>query len=340
MATEKILIGMSGGVDSSASAYLLKQQGYDVTGYTLIFREGQESHIDDARRVAKDSGIPFEAIDARQRFDATIINNFLDEYQAGRTPSPCCRCNILKFGLAFEYGNEHDISLVATGHYACAENGQLFCSPVYGRDQAYFLSRLSKKWIENIRFPLCSYEKPAVREIAAKAGLHCAAKKDSQDICFIDTDYRDFLFSHGFKSKKGSIIDETGEQIGTHDGYFRYTIGQRIQLGGLPGKRFVKETDAESNTVVIAEDNALLKNTCTINDLNILEDPLDIPTPLFAKVRSRDSLHPCTVKMNGTTAELAFTEPVRAITPGQLAVVYTETADGKTMVVASGWIEK
>ncbi len=339
MTNPPILVGMSGGVDSSTAAYLLKKDGHEVTGYILLFRDDQRSDIDDAARVAHEIGIKFEVIDARSRFENDIIVNFLNEYRLGHTPSPCCRCNILKFGIAFEFGKANAIDLVATGHYACSENGYLYCSPVHGRDQVYFLSRIPKEWLANIRFPLCTYEKNTVRAIASDAGLHCAQKQDSQDICFIDTDYRHFLYDHGFESKKGPIV-ENGKTVGFHDGYFRYTIGQRIQLGGLPGKRFVHSVDIDSNTVFITPDEELFHTSCHITDLNLFTDPQSITTPLFAKIRSRDTLHSCAMKSKGSSAEILFQEPVRAITPGQLGVVYTETIDGKFQVVGSGWIEK
>lgn len=339
MSNPPILVGMSGGVDSSAAAYLLKKEGYEVTGYTLLFRDGQETHVDDALRVAKEVGIPFEVIDARSQFFAQIINNFLDEYRVGRTPSPCCRCNILKFGLAFEFGKSHNIHHVATGHYACIHDERLLCSPVYTRDQAYFLSRLPKEWLSYIRFPLCAYEKSDVRAIAQHAGLHCAQKKDSQDVCFIDSDYRTFLYGHGFSAQKGPIIDDKKNVVGEHDGYFRYTLGQKIQLGGLPGKRFVQQIDPATNTVYIAENDALFSKSCVLHAMNILRDVTSITTPLYIKVRSRDSLHSCSVQIHGSTAHVVFDEPVRAVTPGQLGVLYTTYEEGQTEVLGSGWIE-
>jgi len=337
---KKVIIGMSGGVDSSVTASILKEKGYDVTGYTLVF--GDENNkcckINDAQRVASELGIEYLTIDISREFDKNIVDYFLEEYKKGRTPSPCPRCNIFKFKLGFEYADKHNIDYVATGHYAKIKNDKLYTADSR-KDQAYFLSRLPKKYFKKILLPLGELTKKEVREIAGKYNLHVASKDDSQDICFIENDYRNFLKEKGFKSKKGKVLTVDGKYIDDHQGYFNYTIGQRYKMGGLPNKKYVIQIDKEKNIVIIGDNEKLFSKKMVIEDINLIADKRYLNKNLFFKIRSRDSFHGGKIiEKKEDKFRIEFEEPVRAITPGQLAVFYyKENSD--YLVVGSGWIK-
>lgn len=338
---EKVIVGMSGGVDSSVAAAILKEKGYEVTGYTLIF--GDENNkcckINDAKRVADELGIDYFTIDISEEFDKKIINYFLKEYKNGKTPSPCPRCNIFKFRLGLEYAEKHNIQYIATGHYAKIKNNNLYTADSR-KDQAYFLSRLPRKYFSKILLPLGEYSKNEVRDIAEKYNLHVASKSDSQDICFIENDYRDFLKEKGFNNKKGKVLDLDGKYIDDHEGYFNYTIGQRYKMGGFPNKKYVIEINKENNLVIIGNNEKLYSKKMKIEEINIIADEMYLDKNLYFKIRSRDSFH------KGKISEkkedefiIKFEEPVRAITPGQLAVFYHKE-NTTYLVVGSGWIKK
>jgi len=337
---EKVIVGMSGGVDSSVAAVILKEKGFEVTGYTLIFDDENNKccRINDAKRVADELGIDYLTIDISEEFDQNIINYFLNEYKNGKTPSPCPRCNIFKFKLGLEYAEKHNIDYVATGHYAKIKNDKLYTAD-NRKDQAYFLSRLPKKYFSKILLPLGEYSKDKVREIAEKYNLHVASKDDSQDICFIEDDYRDFLKEKGFKRKKGRVYTSKGKYIDDHEGYFNYTIGQRYKMGGLPNKKYVIETDKENNRVIIGANEELFSKKMIIEDINIIADKKYLDKNLFFKIRSRDSFHSGKIiQKKDDEFLIQFKESVRAITPGQLAVFYyKENSD--YLVVGSGWIK-
>ena len=340
---KSVLVGMSGGVDSAVAALLLKNKGYRVIGYTLKF--GKEANkcckIDDAFFTAKQLGIEYFTLDIYEEFEKEIVQYFINSYLLGKTPSPCPKCNIFKFGMAIEYAKKENIDYVATGHYAKVKNGKLF-SVDNVKDQAYFLSLLPKNFFEKIILPLGDYEKSEIRNIAEKAGLHIAQKKDSQDICFVETDYKDFLFSRGIKSKKGMVIDKNGKKLGEHSGYFLYTVGQRFRLGGMDERLYVLKTIPEKNIVIAGKNEELFSDKLKTAGFNLIVDEKELFTgDIYLKVRSRDSFHPAIIesydKEDGIMVK--FKESVRAITPGQLAVVYKKYED-ELMVLGGGWIEE
>ncbi len=331
-------MGISGGVDSAVAAYLLREQGYDVTGYTMTLK-GTPIKYEDAAITADSLGIELLTVDVSERFEREIMARFADEYRAGLTPSPCPACNMIKFGIAEAFPDGIE-SRVATGHYAVADKNGLYCSP-HAKDQAYFLARLSTDTVRRLILPLGMTGKKEVRAIAAKAGLHVSDKPESQDICFIGGgDYRVFLRERGLAGGGGPVVDTSGKVVDSHDGYYNFTIGQRYRLGGTAGRLYVVSTDPLTRTVTVGEESSLYSTEITAADVNMLAAADPGAEEVYAKIRSRDSFHAVSaLSVEGGELRLAFAEPVRAVTPGQLAVVY-KRENGLMRVCASAWIKE
>jgi tRNA-specific 2-thiouridylase len=260
---KRIAIGLSGGVDSSAAALLLLEQGYDVTGIILRLKPDSlaDEDISDARRIADCLGIELHVVDRREIFRKKVIEPFVSEYLHARTPNPCVECNAaIKFGAMLDYALEIGCDGIATGHYARIEenNGRyLLKRSESAKDQSYFLYRLNQFQLSHAMFPLEGMEKEKIREIAEKANLPVAQKRDSQEICFVpDDDYIAYLSAMGISSPKGSFIDKSGNILGTHNGIINYTIGQRKGLGAFGKPMFVTGINAENNTVTIGENGS------------------------------------------------------------------------------------
>lgn len=344
--TRTVCAAMSGGVDSSVVAYLLIEAGFSVFGATMkLYRPpvgspaaqlcGSDQDIADARAVCDRLGIPHRVYDLGQRFRETVIQNFADEYQAGRTPNPCVLCNhALKFGALPEAACADGAEAVATGHYARVEqdgSGRylLKCATDAGKDQSYVLWRLSQEQLSRARFPLGGMTKAAVRELADELGLVTAHKSDSQDICFVpDGDYASFLTGVlGLPDPPGEYVDETGRVLGQHAGILHYTIGQRKGLGialGIP--MFVGAKDPVTRRVLLTTDDRLYRKTVELTDVNLIAaERLDTPIRCRAKLRYRHLAAPATLRQTGeNTALLVFDEPQRAPAAGQSAVFYED----------------
>jgi len=357
----RIVVAMSGGVDSSVAAALLVEQGYEVIGvsmqlYDQTLADGVEafgsccslSDLNDARRVAAALDIPHYVINLERQFDEHVVSNFVREYTAGRTPLPCAHCNSdLKFATLAERARGFGADAVATGHYARVE--QDTASGRYllrrgadtAKDQAYFLFSLSQAQLRAARFPIGDRDKGAVRAYARARGLPVADKPDSQEICFIpDDDYAGFVRSHApHPPAPGVITDERGALLGRHDGIHRFTIGQRKGLGlsssptGEPV--YVLELRPSDQRVIVGPKQALEKRTLTAAGVNwILERP-ETPRRITAQIRHRHTAAPAAVTAVGPDgAEVVFDDPQIAITPGQAVVFY----DGD-VVVGGGWID-
>ncbi len=335
---EKIVLGLSGGVDSAVSACLLKEAGYEVYGHWLDIGLGGS---EDARAVAERAGIVFSAGDVRDALDRQVMTPFYEDYLAGRTPLPCAVCNpTVKFPALFARAQEVGASLVATGHYARigtgADGAPVLLRGRHRNDQAYMLARLPREWLGRIRFPLGGYEKPEVRALAEGFGLPVAHKADSMEICFIpDGDYAAWLDRRGPTPPPGDFVDRDGTVLGRHRGIHHYTIGQRRGLGIPAGQRlFVSALDAARDRVVLSDGTDLMADVVWCSALNLLADLAD-GAAVAVRLRHAKDETPATFHRTADGARLELHTPARAPTPGQLAVFY----DGDT-VLGSGWIER
>ena len=336
----RALIALSGGVDSSVAAYLMKQAGYDCVGASLRLLDSADTA--DAKTVAKALDIPFYAFDMREEFKKEIIQEFISSYENGLTPNPCVICNrVFKFGYLYDKAKELGCEYIVTGHYAkiVEQNGEfsLRKSQNTAKDQSYFLYSVKSDMLPKIIFPLEDYSKDEIRKIAADLGFSTATKKDSQDICFIPNgDYAAVIESlTGKDYKKGDFIDLNGKKLGTHSGIIRYTIGQRKGLGIALGKpMFVGKKDAAANTVTLCDDNELYSDSLVAKEFNWLKKPDVAEFTCKARIRYRHIEQPATVTIEGDKVYIKFNEPQRAITPGQSVVLYDDD-----MVLGGGIIE-
>ena len=330
----KVMVAMSGGVDSSVAAVLLLKQGYDVVGATLrLYEKGCISpEIERAKEVCEKIGIPHLCFDMRDIFCEKVIKNFATQYDNGFTPNPCIQCNIhLKFGALYEKALENGCDYIATGHYCKVENingvPTLLRSADRKKDQTYVLWHLSPEKLAHILMPLGDITKEEVKKIAEKYGFSSAEAKESQDICFVpDGDYVAFLEEYkGKKFEKGDYVDINGAILGKHLGHQCYTVGQRkgLQIAlGVP--HYVIEKCADKNTVTLSDNEKMLfKRRVYVKDLSLMSS--HIPTVPFcctAKLRYSAPDTECTVFPNGNEAVIEFVNPVRAPSPGQSAVFY------------------
>lgn len=326
---EKVIgIGMSGGVDSSVCAYLLKKEGYKVIGITmkLIDNEKTDVSIRDAKDVCDSLGIEHYVIDLRDDFKNIVINNFIDCYNNGTTPNPCCVCNkFFKFGLFYEEAKKLGCNYISTGHYASIVDGKLYRASVLEKDQSYFLWGIDKNILKWVVLPLQDYhDKNEVREIAKLANLSVNSKKDSQEVCFVpNDDYKAFLDSNlDILPKEGDICLEDGTILGKHKGLIYYTVGQRKGLNiSYKEPLYVIRLDKDNNKLIVGTNDKLFKKSLLANNINLLVD--DIQGEIFAKVRSRGLLKPCTVEfLDNKQMKVNLLEEERAITLGQSVVLY------------------
>jgi tRNA-specific 2-thiouridylase len=333
-----VYVGMSGGVDSSVAAALLKQGGYDVVGvYMKNWSQDLpgmpcpwKEDYQDAKRVAVQLGIPFKMYDFQKEYKQKVVDYMLDEFKAGRTPNPDIMCNQeIKFKLFLEAAFEDGADMIATGHYARTKNGRLYKAKDDNKDQTYFLYRVSKEALRRSLFPLGDYTKPQVRELAKEFKLVTADKKDSMGICFVGkVGIRDFLKQY-VSEKPGKIIDQTGREVGEHDGAIFYTIGQRHGLetgGGMP--YYVTGKSMKKNEVYVTtdlQDDKLWGREVRLADSHWINGPSPSKRKLAVRLRHRAKL--ISVKLLNKSSNSAFTaeldEDVRALTPGQSAVFYS-----------------
>jgi tRNA-specific 2-thiouridylase len=356
----RVVLAMSGGVDSSVAALLLRRQGHEVIG--LFMRTGAHTEQDgradrkkgccsavdagDARRVADLLDVPFYALDFERDF-GRVIDHFADEYLRGRTPNPCVVCNSwLKFGRLWEYGRSLDADFIATGHYARAVRvgdgeAQLHRAADGDKDQSYVLYGIRREMLSRLLFPIGELRKEQVRALAREAGLAAVADKpDSVEICFVpDGDHARLIRERRPEAAgaAGAFVDESGRVLGRHDGIERFTVGQRKGLGVAAGsRRYVLKIVPETSEVVLGDREGLLSSSLRASGVNWLIDPPAGPLACQAKIRYRHAADDAVVEAHGGGGEasVTFARPQSAVTPGQAVVLY----DG-TRVLGGGWID-
>lgn len=337
----KVFVAMSGGVDSSTAAALLKKGGFDVVGIYMKqwspkgFRCPWAEDRQDALRVAVSLGIPFETWDFSKQYKKLVADYMIREYKAGRTPNPDVLCNRdIKFGLFMKKALAEGADFVATGHYARIRNGKLLAAKDKNKDQTYFLYALTGKQLEKILFPVGGYTKAEVRKLARKFNLPVADKKDSQGVCFVgEFDMKDFLKKY-IKPKKGKVVFGK-ETVGEHDGVFYYTIGQRHGLGLSGGPYFVAGKDVKKNIIYVSKDpegKEMKTKKAYLEKVNWINEKPESRFRAKVKIRYRTEAIDAYVKPGRKTA-LEFVSPAKALTPGQAAVIY-----GGQVVLGGGTI--
>lgn len=325
----KIIVAMSGGVDSSVAALLLKRGGYDVTGVTLLLTDIGTDGADDAKRAAAQIGIEHRIYDLRELFNEKVTNYFVNEYISGATPNPCIICNRdIKFGEMIRIAEELGAEKIATGHYASVEHkdGRYLLKRTGSiKDQTYFLSRLSQKQLAAAVFPLAGIDKDFIRKLAFEAGLNVASKPDSQEVCFIpDNDYASFIYRYkNIGAVPGDFVDKNSKIIGRHKGIINYTIGQRKGLGAFGKPMFVTAIDAANNTVTLGDERDQYSSGLIAEDMNWIayKNP---PEEFRAEVRIRFRAKPAAafIKCSENRITVMFETPQKAVAPGQAVVLY------------------
>tara|TARA_B100000242_G_scaffold260069_1_gene205214 strand:+ start:23 stop:1153 length:1131 start_codon:yes stop_codon:yes gene_type:complete len=354
----KVVVAMSGGVDSSVVAALMKQEGYDVIGITLKLyddakqsKEGRQccagQDIMDAKRVAEKININHEILYYQKKFKSEVIDSFIDSYTAGETPIPCVQCNqTVKFRDLFKYAKDLNADALITGHYVSRiqNNGHanMYRAKDHNRDQSYFLFSTTQEQLNFLRFPLGEIDKSETRLIAEKLNLNVAHKPDSQDICFVPNgDYSSVIKKFRPESfKKGKIIDISGKQIGEHDGIINYTIGQRKGIKISSNKPlYVVNINADDNTVIVGNKDNLEIKKIKLRELNILATKKEFQEIVNIKVRSTGRLLKAKINLRDNFADVEILDKETGISPGQACVFYSKDEVGDK-VLGGGWIDK
>ena len=344
MERKTVAIGMSGGVDSSVAACLLKDKGYNVIGVTLELLDNEETKksIEDAKNICKKIDIKHYVCDLKEEFKEEIVQNFITAYKQGKTPNPCVLCNrLFKFGLFYKKALELGADYISTGHYARVKNNRLMMSLADGKDQSYFLCQIKKEILPKVLFPLNEFQsKEEIRTLARKYQLPVSEKKDSQEVCFIpNDDYKTFLKKNGQEEVEGKIILTDKTVLGNHKGLFNYTIGQRKGLNiSYKEPLYVIQLKKKNNNLIVGTNNELFNQESIATNMNYLVEKDEFfKTKLFAKIRSRGNLEEVdTVTEEQNRLKIKFKDKLRAITPGQLIVFYNENKE----CLGGAYIEK
>ena len=354
----KVVVAMSGGVDSSVVAAMMKEEGYDVTGITLKLyddakksKEGRQccagQDILDAKRVSENININHKILFYQKKFKSEVIDSFIDSYAAGETPIPCVQCNqTVKFRDLFKYAKDLKADALITGHYVSRVqvNGHanMYRAKDQNRDQTYFLFSTTQEQLDYLRFPLGQIDKSETRAIAEKLKLNVASKPDSQDICFVPNgDYASVIKKFRPESfKPGKILDIKGNQIGVHEGIINYTIGQRkgIKIASN-NPLYVVNIDADNNTIIVGNKDCLEVKQIKLRDLNILGSQKELKEIIHIKVRSTGRLLKAKIDIQETTANVEILDKETGVSPGQACVFYSKDKIGDK-VLGGGWIHK
>ena len=336
---KKVLVGMSGGVDSTISAKLLKDEGYEVEGVYMKLHNSpgyHEIHLKRAQKAAAQLGVTLHVLDLQERFDDKVFHPFIQTYKEGRTPNPCALCNRnLKFGAMMEFAESIGADFLATGHYLRHDGKYLIQAEDDTKDQSYFLFYIDKSIIPRLIFPLGTRKKNDIKALAASIeGLESfASQAESSEICFVETTYTDILKEHVKVDEEGEVLDREGNVVGTHKGYMHYTIGKRkgFTVHGAHDPHFVLEILPDTNQIVVGKREELDTHSVEIAHLNMFDERTSFDTTV--KLRYRSRAVPCHVEINGECATIELKEGVYGVASGQAAVFY----DGEKLL-GGGWI--
>ena len=328
---KKIMLGMSGGVDSSVTAYLLQKEGYEVEGvYMKLHSASEEYHKENLGTISKVCeylGIKYHILDLEESFKKEVYDYFIESYKDGITPNPCVKCNRnIKFGAMLDFAKKHGAEFLATGHYAKNDGEFIYIADDLSKDQSYFLSQVSPEALPFMMFPMSKYKKDDIKKIASTipALEHLAVKKESQEICFVPTVYTDIMKKHVEIDKEGKTLDIDGNEVGHHKGYMHYTVGKRkgFYVHGAHEPHFVLSTDRKNNTITVGKKEDLEINTVIANNLNMFIFDGEFET--LVKLRYRSPGQKAKVVINNGEATIKLQESAFGVANGQFAVFYDE----------------
>jgi len=339
---EKIIVGMSGGVDSSVTAYLLQQQGYEVEGIYLKLHESvdgyHEDNINTITKVCDFLNIKFHILDLTKKFKEEVYDYFVNSYIDGITPNPCVKCNkTIKFGSMIEKMKELGGKYLATGHYAKTDGEFIYCATDMTKDQSYFLAQVDINSLKHMMFPMAEFTKDYIKEMASKLPVlkDIAKKKESQEICFVPNVYTEILQKHTNIEMPGITLNKKGEEVGTHKGYMHYTVGKRrgFYVHGAHEPHFVISQDKKNNTITVGKKEDLLVKNVVINNLNMFIESKEFSASV--KLRYKSKSIPCKVSIKDDTATIKLLDEIFGVATGQVAVLYDDCK-----VLGSGFITK
>lgn len=339
----KVMVGMSGGIDSSVTAYMLQKEGYEVEGIYLKLHHRtdgyHESNLEYIEGVTKFLGITYHVLDLTNEFKEEVYDYFINSYLEGTTPNPCVKCNRqIKFGAMLDFAKKHGASYLATGHYAKTDGKFFYEADDKSKDQSYFLSQIKKEALPYMMFPLSTYKKEDIIKFGSELDVaykKITEKNESQEICFVETVYTDVVKKHANIDMPGDVLDTDGNIVGEHKGYMHYTIGKRrgFTVKGAHVPHFVTSLNPKDNTITVGEKQALKINEVEVENLNMYLDDKEFECTV--KLRYRSVSTPCKVKIDGAKATIKLNEPAFGVASGQLAVFYDEQK-----VIGSGWIKE